>query len=262
MVCKALWIATSLLIANNLVYKSNDSVFEDINRPEQQLIQCKEKMLTEAIDHALWDDLLHKYVDQEGNVDYKNLKNEINILEDYLAMLSKNVPDNTSTKNDSLVFYINLYNAATVKLILDNYPLKSIKNIKKPWAKKWISLGDNFVSLGHIEHKVLRKMNEPRIHFAINCASYSCPKLLNEAFIPSKLEAQLELLTKAFINDSKRNTISKDQLKLSNIFKWYKKDFTASGSLVAYIDAYTTQDISSAARITFIKYNWNLNESN
>ena len=107
-------------------------------------------------------------------------------------MLSENEPTEVWSVQELLAYYINTYNAYTVNLILDNYPLKSIKDISGPWTKAIIPIGDNKLSLGGLENGILRKMNEPRIHFAINCASYSCPKLLNEAFTASRIDEQLE----------------------------------------------------------------------
>lgn len=219
-----------------------------------------ENQVTPSPDHTTWNALLKKYVDTKGNVNYRNFKKDIKKLQGYLDYLAKNTPEAHSDKNEYLAYYINLYNAATVKLILDNYPVKSIKDINRPWDKKWVKVGSELLSLGHIEHKILRKMNEPRIHFAINCASFSCPKLLNEAFEASRLESQLQQATGDFINDSTRNIITKDRLELSTIFKWYKKDFTENSSLAEYINPYTSESIDKGAKIEFLKYNWNLNE--
>jgi len=211
--------------------------------------------------HADWNTLLKKYVTDEGNVDYKNFKNDISSLDAYLKQLAENAPAGSSSKKERLAYYINLYNAATVKLILDNYPTKSIKDINKPWGKKWVRVGNTTYSLGNIEHKILRKMNEPRIHFAINCASYSCPKLLNAAFTATNMETLLQKATNEFINDTKRNKISTNKVQLSNIFKWYKKDFTGNGTLIEYLNTYLTSKINDNAKIDYLKYDWSLNEA-
>lgn len=213
----------------------------------------------QTLDHSAWNTLLKKYVDTAGNVDYKSLKNDENKLDDYLGYLAGNVPSGSDEK-EKLAYYINLYNAATVKLILDHYPVKSIKDINAPWDKKWVQVGEKVVSLGHIEHKILRKMKEPRIHFAINCASYSCPKLLNEAFTASRLELQLQKVARDFVGDPSRNKITSDQLYLSNIFKWYGKDFTEKSTLAVYIDQLSDTAIAADAKIDYLKYDWSLNE--
>lgn len=221
-------------------------------------ITC-EQIYGEA-DHKSWDRLLHSFVDEKGNVDYRGFKKESETLNRYLEQLGSNTVSENWSREKKLAYYINLYNAATVKLILDNYPLASIRDINKPWDRAWIEYGGEFISLGEIEHQILRKMNEPRIHFAINCASYSCPKLLNEAYTEGKLEKQLDKASKDFVNDPSRNKISENKVALSKIFKWYKKDFENNGSLIVYLNQYLKSSINPDAKIEYLKYNWSLNE--
>ena len=208
-------------------------------------------------DHTLWEFLLDKYVDDSGYVDYSGVLKDKQILEGYLNILKDNQPDQDWPKNEKLAYYINLYNAHTVHLILVNYPTKSIKKISDPWDQKLIPLQNDSISLGDLEHKILRKMGEPRIHFAINCASASCPKLLNKAYLAENLDVQLHQAVKEFIN-SKRNQIRQNHLKLSKIFKWYKKDFP-NGDIHSYIDNYTNIDISQNAKVDYLEDEWNLN---
>jgi len=229
------------------------------NPAKTEMLQSGE--LQSRPNHLMWEEVLIKYVDDSGNVNYKELTSDPGPLLGYLDHMSENPPAPTWTRADSLAYYINLYNAATVKLILNNYPLTSITDINKPWDKKWIKYGGELISLGEIEHKILRKMNEPRIHFAINCASFSCPKLLNEAYTEDKLHKQLDKVTKDFINDPSRNIISENKVELSKIFKWYKKDFENNGSLIAYLNQYLKSSINPDAKIEYIKYNWSLNET-
>ncbi|MEQ9582814.1 MAG: DUF547 domain-containing protein [Arenibacter sp.] len=212
------------------------------------------------LDHSKWDILLKKHVDNTGNVDYKGFSEDINALQDYLDYLAKNRPTDKAPKPEKLAYYINLYNAATVNLILDNYPTKSIKDIKNPWGKDIVKMGSSKISLGDLEHKILRKMDEPRIHFAINCASYSCPRLLNTAFTANNLEKLLEQTAIDFINDPKRNVLTKEKASLSEIFNWYKKDFTKNGSLINYHNKYASQKLTADTKISYLKYNWGLNE--
>lgn len=214
-----------------------------------------------SADHAPWDTLLAKHVDSEGNVDYAAFVKDKEKLEAYLDHLDKNTPEEKWSKNEKLAYYINLYNTATVKLIIDNYPLKSIKDISNPWDKKWVLVGGKKLSLGNIEHKTLRKMDEPRIHFAINCASYSCPKLVNKAFLPETMEEQLEAATIDFVNDSSRNKISGNKVQLSNIFEWYKGDFTDKGTLIDYLNRYSKTKADKKAKVSYLTYDWGLNES-
>jgi hypothetical protein len=211
-----------------------------------------------AVDHSEWNKLLQKHVSQNGNVNYKAFKTEKEKLDAYLDKLAQQVPTDNWTVQEQLAYYINLYNAYTVLLILDNYPVNSIKDINGAWTKDIVTIGDKELSLGALEHSILRKMNEPRIHFAINCASASCPKLLNEAFLPQKLDQQLEAVTLEFINSDK-NTITTEKVELSRIFKWYKGDFN-NGDLTGYINRYSTKKIDEKAKIGYQKYDWSINE--
>jgi hypothetical protein len=248
--------------------KEKVEVQKPVSQKSEQLEPQKEapnkseiaKKLTTPI-HSKWSNLLSKYVNDSGDVDYKSFQENKNQLQDYLDHLAENSPKKEWSKNEKLAYYINLYNAATIKLILDNFPTSSIKDIKNPWRKSWVKTGDGLLSLGDIEHKILRKMNEPRIHFAINCASYSCPKLLNVAFTAAEMEKQLHQVTISFINDTALNKLSEEKLELSSIFKWYKKDFTKSSSLVDYLKLYTKIEIKPNADIDYLKYNWSLNEA-
>lgn len=215
---------------------------------------------SKAIDHKQWNDLLQKHVSSKGNVDYKGFKKEEKALQVYLDDLSANVPQKSWSRNAILAYWINAYNAYTVKLILDNYPVKSIKDIKDPWGKKFFTLGTKKYSLEEIEHEILRKMNEPRIHFAINCASFSCPNLLNQAYSEAKLESQLEAGTKAFVNDKTKNAITPNSIEISKIFDWFSGDFKTKGTVIDYLNQYSTVKISKNAKVKYKDYNWNLND--
>lgn len=211
--------------------------------------------------HDAWNELLQKYVSKEGLVDYAGLKEDAQKLLFYLYDLRENPPTDDWTRKERLAFWINAYNAMTIDLILESYPArKGIKNIRNPWKQRRWKVGETVYNLDTIEHDILREMNEPRIHFAINCASFSCPPLLNEAFTSEKLEQQLAKVTKAFITDSKRNTITKDALEISKIFKWFTKDFTKNGSLIDFLNQYSTIKISQDADIDYKDYDWSLNE--
>ena len=155
---------------------------------------------------------------------------------------------------------MNVYNAFTIKLIIDNYPLKSIKEIKKPWDLLFIKIGKKHYSLNDIEHNILRKMNDPRIHFGINCASYSCPPLQNKAFTEHTVNEDLNTLTFAFINDQNRNIVTKNKIQVSKIFQWFSKDFKKDGTLINYLNKYSNIRIDTSAKKSFKNYNWSLNE--
>ena len=210
--------------------------------------------------HSLWSTALKEHVDEAGHVNYTKWKEDTTLLDDYITSLEENPPAEFWSRNDSLAYFINAYNAVTVKLILDHYPLKSIRKLITPWRFKRFELEREKISLNHIEHQILRKMNEPRIHFAINCASASCPKLFNIAFYAHTMEEQLEEATTLFINDPLRNQLSKKEMAISRIFQWFASDFGTKKERHAFIRKYATQPIDKNAKVRFLNYDWQLNE--
>jgi hypothetical protein len=211
--------------------------------------------------HSRWDQQLKKYVDEQGLVDYKNWLTEKNELDAYIQTLEKMPPLETASKEAKLAYWINAYNALTVQLILENYPTKSIKEIKKPWDTDCIEVRGEAYTLGEIEHEILRKMDEARIHFAINCASASCPNLLNEAFSEKQMETQLTAVTKAFLKDSTKNKLNPSHIELSRIFLWFGKDFGSKAERLEFISRYSELTIKNP-KIDYLPYDWSLNKSN
>jgi len=221
--------------------------------------------------HELWNQLLEKHVKSNGMVDYKGFVKDKSQLETYLDLLSTHAPDRkTWSKEKQLAYWINAYNAFTVKLIVDHYPVESIRDLgpklKIPlvndvWHYKFFQIGGVETSLDEIEHGILRKeFNEPRIHFAINCASISCPPLQPFAFTSDQLESQLESVSVKFINDTLRNKIQKDKVEISSIFSWFSGDFTKDGSIIDFLNRYSKIQISKNAKVSYLDYNWSLNE--
>lgn len=213
--------------------------------------------------HQLWNELLQKHVSDDGNVNYQSFKTDHKKLLDYIYVLDLSYSHKSFeslSKEEKLAYWINAYNALTVDLIIRNYPVKSIKDIKNPWKQRLWEFGKNNYNLDEIEHEILRNMNEPRIHFAIVCASYSCPKLQNEAFTAEKLDTQLTKATKEFLADTNRNEISENSIKISKIFDWFSKDFTKNGSLIDFLNLYTEVNISPNAKKRYKDYNWALND--
>ena len=131
-------------------------------------------------------------------------------------------------------------------------------DIDKAWDRKDIKLETKTYSLSQIENDILRKMNEPRIHFAINCASESCPKLLNKAFNDDNLKRYLKQTTSDFLNDKSKNDLSGNPIKISKIFDWYKEDFS-NGNIIAYINANSALNLDKNTNIEFMDYDWSLN---
>jgi hypothetical protein len=224
-----------------------------------------------APDHAAFDKLLKKHVNSKGQVNYKGFKADEKEFNQYLALLSKNAPAASWSKQEQMAYWINAYNAYTIRLILDHYPVQSIKDIGSkikipfvttPWAAKFFSIGGKKMSLDEIEHGTLRKkFNDPRIHFALVCASVSCPSLRNEAYTAAKLDSQLDDQGRDFVNNPAKNKISKSSAQLSKYFDWYKGDWSENGqSVVKWVNKYSTTKLDANAKIDFLDYNWNLNE--
>jgi len=215
----------------------------------------------ERLTYSTWEMLLRTSVDKKGNVDYKRIRKNKNIFNSVIHTFSTTVIDETWSNSEKIAFWINVYNAFTIKLIIDNYPVSSIKEIKKPWNIEFFSIGGLAMSLGYVEHQILRKQfSEPRIHFAINCASKSCPKLVHKPYTSKNLNSLLEKQTREYINNSTLNKITKSDYKLSKIFSWFAKDFKKSkGSIKKFINTYSTIKINNQINKGYIKYNWDLN---
>jgi hypothetical protein len=235
---------------------------------------CISKSLLASFDqhHSKWNELLKLHVhftSAQTYVDYQALKANDKGLKSYLDELESLLPADFDKFNSDqkLSFWINAYNAYTVQIILDNYPVKSIKDIKSsffssgPWKKKFIKLLGKELSLDDIEHAIIRKeFKEPRIHFAVNCASISCPNLLAEAFRADLLELQLEKATLAFLKDSKKNKIEEKRFLISKIFKWYGDDFKEYyGSVENFILIKLALPIKKY-KVDYMDYDWALND--
>ena len=214
---------------------------------------------------SIFDSLLQKNVDKTGRVDYQSLKNNETLLDNYLAYIQNNEPTKDWSSNKKKAFWINTYNAYTIKIILNNYPLKSIRDIKidgkTAWKIPFVKVGQKRYTLDQIEHEILRKkFNDPRIHVGINCASVSCPRLWNFAFTEDNIASSLDNLMKEFINNTTRNKISKNNVALSEIFNWFSKDFMKNGTIINYLNTYAAIKISEKASIKYLTYDWSLNK--
>ncbi|NIM17158.1 MAG: DUF547 domain-containing protein [Candidatus Aminicenantes bacterium] len=220
--------------------------------------------------HATWDKLLKKHV-KNGLVNYKGFANDVKQLDRYLETLEK-TGISTYNREQELAFWINAYNAYTVKLILDHYPIKSIRKIDNPWGKRTWKAAGQTLSLDYIEHKILRKkFEEPRIHFAVVCASIGCPDLQSFAFQPEKLNDQLALAARQFFASPKHFYIKEDKntiiIHINKIFSWFGNDFgktkkERAAFMLPYLDKSTAEKLKQAKSLAFkyLPYDWNLNE--
>lgn len=180
-----------------------------------------------------------------------------------LDALAKFSPRTLETKNEQLAFYINAYNLLAIKLVVDNWPLRSIKDIgsflRPVWKRPAGAIGGATVTLDEIEHEILRPLGEPRMHFAIVCASLSCPDLRAEAYRTASLSSQLDDQTETFLsNSSKGLQLVGNHARVSKIFAWFEEDFAAVGGIAAFIRRYTELPAETKVRPK-LDYDWSVN---
>ncbi len=229
------------------------------------------KVSSRPVSHERWDALLKKHVGADGLVNYRGFLSDSAELNTYLRSIESAHPnDENWTRAEQMAYWINAYNAYTVQLVLRHYPVRSIKDIRRGiafvnsvWDLKFIHIQGYTYDLNNIEHNILRAVfRDARIHAAINCASYSCPPLRNEAYTPERLDAQLDDAMRRFINDPLRNRVHSQGAQLSRIFRWFSDDFKRdAGSLRAYINRYAHAPLSPEAPIEYLRYDWTLNEA-
>jgi len=243
-----------------------------------------------SFNHDKWNDLAKQHVvfingGTASQVNYQGLLAKRAELKIYLSDLAK-VSQQTFdawNKDDQLAFLLNAYNAWTVELILTKYPdIDSIRDLgslfQSPWKKSFIPFLGKTRSLDDIEHKLIRgsdRYNDPRIHFAANCASIGCPALRAEAFTGKDLNSQLEDSTRSFLKDKSRNRLRNNDLEVSSIFKWYEGDFEkgwrGKNNLAQFFASYSKELDLNAAQvksllegdidIEFLDYDWKLNRT-
>lgn len=234
------------------------------------MVSAEQPVQAAPIDYSGYEKILNKDVDENGRVNYKAILADHSALDIFITTQIENADIADFTDDEKKAFWINAYNALTLKLIVDNYPppLGQIRGINwgRPWSVKMRAAGRE-ITLNKIEHEILRKWDpiDPRIHFAINCASIGCPKLPNTHFAPETLNQQLDQEAFKFMNDPQKVYIKKDVLYYSAILKWFKEDFIAThGNIKEYILEYTethkVQDVLKTRKLKTIKYDWGLNK--
>lgn len=231
-----------------------------------------------AFDFSDWEGLLKKYVSPAtidgvdlSAVAYRDLKDAPEFSK--LVRRLKTAPlDDLQSAEQKMAFWVNVYNIFAVKIILENYPVDGIKDIgslfKSVWKRKAGMVAGKERTLHEIEHEILRKMGDPRIHAAIVCASVSCPDLRREAYVADELGRQLDEQMKAFLqNKGKGMRIEpgKQRVYLSLIFKWFAKDFESAGGVMKFLSRYVSpadQKVfnNSKTRVSYLDYNWDLNQ--
>jgi hypothetical protein len=224
---------------------------------------------SEGVDNTIYADLLKQYV-KKGVVDYRGFKREENRLDAYLKVL-EGIDTSRLSRNEQLAFYINAYNATTIKLILGAYPgVESIRDLggrffNRVFDKKIVRIEGNTISLDDLEHGIIRpRFKEPRVHFAVNCASKSCPPLIAEPYQGSILDQQLDASTRAFLNHPERNYLEGRTLYVSRIFKLFKEDFNDDvvAFFLRFADAELREKLMASGekiKVRYLDYDWSLN---
>lgn len=220
-----------------------------------------------GVDYGDYAQVLARYVDARG-VDYDGLKADEARLDAALRSLEAVKPQDLEPA-ERFAFWINVYNAYTLKLILTEYPgIDGIRDIggifSGPWSKRFIPVDGRTLTLDEVEKDILiPRFRDARVHFAINCASKSCPPLLAEPFIGQKLEEQLDERATSFINNGRDVVLDGGELRVSSIFKWYDEDFI---DVPAYIRRYARGELAvmlmarpGEQKVVFLEYDWSLN---
>ncbi len=239
-------------------------------------VPAKRQISMERIPHQLWNQLLHKYVDAQGNVNYaawKRSPQDMQALNQYLNTLSHASVSQRASRAARLAFWINAYNAVTIRGILREYPTTSIRNHTARlfgyniWKDLYLFVGGRRYNLEQIEHQVLRKMGEPRIHFAIVCASRGCPRLRNEAYTPDKVDSQLEDNARDFFAHPRRFRYRNGTFYLSPILKWFAEDFGGNQpavlqSIARYLPSESARRAAQSGQgtVVYLEYDWSLND--
>ena len=248
------------------------------DRTESSARRATTTALRDSMDHSRFTQVLSRFVDDEGAVDYAGLKaTDGELLASYLRRLAATDP--TSLDRDArLAFWLNAYNALTLTLIVEHHPVENIWAVtpgpaapkdNSPFELDVGTVGDTVRTLDEIEHEIIRpRFEEPRIHFALVCAATSCPPLRREAYTGPRLDAQLEEQTRIFLHDTAKNRIpaGEGRIALSRILKWYGQDFGASTEdlqrfMAPYFDGAVQEKLRRAAYdVTFLPYDWSLND--
>ncbi len=234
--------------------------------------------LAAAYDFSEWDALLKKHVGTAtidgvvlNTVAYKSLKEDSGFKKATEGLKTASL-DGLKTKEEKLSFWINTYNILAVKVVVDNYPVKSIKDMsslfKSVWKRPAGVVAGKERTLNEVEHEILRKMGEPRIHVAIVCASVSCPDIRKEAYTPERLNEQLDDQVKKFLENSGKGMKidgKKKRIYVSSIFKWFEGDFESQGGVTRFISQHVTPSRQKSlkdfgGKLKYLDYNWDLNE--
>jgi Protein of unknown function, DUF547 len=219
-----------------------------------------------AVDHRLWDTLLHRYVDQNGRVAYRDLRTrDYTSFAEYLKLLAEAKVEGMS-ETEEKAFWINAYNAIIIQGVLNGHTAESFLSRKRLFSWYAPSLAGKERTPDEVEHQILRKkFRDPRVHFALVCASTSCPKLRPEAYVPERLDQQLDDAAHTFVNDPLRNHIEAGHVAVSSIFQWFAQDFSEqAGTVPKFLLRFVAEEKKATlenltGELLYLEYNWTLN---
>ncbi|GAB7219147.1 DUF547 domain-containing protein [Vibrio comitans] len=230
----------------------------------------KHTQSTQSIDHGQWQTLLDAYLVERGEntlFRYASVTDtDKQTLKTYISSLAK-IDPRLYSQTEQYAYWVNLYNALTVDLILDNYPVKSITKLGGlfsfgPWGEEIIEVAGQPLSLNDIEHRILRPIwQDPRTHYAVNCASLGCPNLQAKAFTAENTEQLLEQSAQVFINSDKGAKLSNGKLQLSSIYDWFAVDFDGEQGVLKHLANYRSDLTGFEGKVSF-DYDWKLNKAN
>ena len=276
------FLAIILVGAQSAAYAGHVGSIEALFAPSAKLWQswtAHDPNAAARIDHAAWGRILASYLraDRDGVNRFAYgavTAADKAALDGYVAGLEA-TPIDRYNRAEQFAFWVNLYNVLTVKLVLEHYPLAGIREIDispgwfaiGPWDKKLITVAGQAISLNDIEHRILRPIwRDPRIHYALNCASVGCPNLRLEAFTADNAEAALDAAARDYVNSRRAVEIADGRLTVSSVYVWFKADFGGTeAAVVAHLRKFAEPELASALaefdHIDEIRYDWRLNDA-
>ncbi len=270
----------TMTLASTLTLNCGAPPAKSLGGDIEAIMQHGIKTGNNRFDHSNWDQIIKKYASQDGKTfDYAGLKTDQTAFDEYLKSLA-NADLSTLPSKELQALFINGYNAYTIKTVLDNvrdngkYEIKSIRDVPNVFIRVDHTIGGFALSLDNIEHNILRPIfKDPRFHFAVNCASISCPPLPTYAFQGNSLEQELDMATRNALQDPAYVFVKENKLFVTKIFNWYGKDFVndnykrTTKTLTEFIKKYTTDEkakeinsLGEKTSIQYLDYNWNLNK--
>lgn len=221
--------------------------------------------------HQPWDDLLKRNVQGDGRLSYAYLAEHDDQLRGYLQTLRRTTPEASWSRHDQAAFWLNVYNANTVYLAIQYYPvqrlgdikIKSVGGYKPVWDAPEVNVGGKLYSLNQIEREILPALlaKDPRRFLALHCAAVSSPTLLPEAYTGARLDEQLDAQARRFVNDPVRNQLTAEAVQVSSVFDWHAAEFGETSQLIAFLNRYAKTPVAATATVQYLPYDWSLNDA-